>query len=451
MTFEGSIIGLICLVLMVAYYWTQLFENEEPATRRWIWGWICRGVVVPSIVWVGINSGLSTRLPPLMPHIAAAKLSGWSWIPTLLDLTAPGLLVIGSYWAATTLGWQATLIASRVRSRVDFISLSAFWLVVGLPVVWLALYLSGWMGMGFAALVCLTPIVHCTLSLAPAKKPHPIYSRAIAKMKFGKYSEAEAAVIGELEKSEDDFDGWMMLADLYANHFNDLPEADRTIRELCQQPNISGVQVSIALHRLADWHLKLGGNPAGARSALEALCLNLPGSHFARMARQRLDQLPASREELEEQRKIKPIRLPALNESLDEKAESGSSAGSEQDAAASANQCVEKLKRDPNNILEREKLARIFAERLGRAGLAIEQLELLIGMPGQPAQKAAEWLGLIAAWQLRYQQNPDAARKLLERLIREYPETAQAFAAQRRLNLIEMELRISKARTAALP
>ncbi len=64
-----------------------------------------------------------------------------------------------------------------------------------------------------------------------------------------------------------------------------------------------------------------------------------------------------------------------------------------------ANACVDKLKHDPNNVLAREKLARIFAERLHKPYLDIEQLHLLLNMPDQEAGRRAEWLGLVAAWQ----------------------------------------------------
>lgn len=445
MSFEGSLIILICCVLVPAYYWNLFFEDQDTQTSRCLVGWACKGVFVPVIVWMVFNSGISPRMPPLMPEIAIAQSGGASWASATLEVTADGLLVIGSYWAAITLGWLATLIATRASNRTDFISLSVFWCLVLTPLVWPILHFSGWKGVGFAGMVWLLPIVHCTMSLAPSKKPCPIYSRAIAKMKFGRYAEAESAVIRELEKCEEDFDGWMLLADLYANQFNDLPEADRTIREVCDQPKITSLQISIALHRLADWHLKLGENPVAARVALEAICQKLPGSHVARMARQRMDQLPATREELREQLKARSFPLPALSEILDEGADHTKPETNHADAALLANQYAEKLKRDPNSVPEREKLARILAERLGEVDLAIDQLELLIGMPEQPDQKITEWLSLLAAWQLNYRRDNAAARKPLERLVHEYPQTAQAFAAQRRLNLMEMELRVSRA------
>jgi len=55
---------------------------------------------------------------------------------------------------------------------------------------------------------------------------------------------------------------------------------------------------------------------------------------------------------------------------------------------------------------------------------------------------------LMAAWQIRYLRDAGAARTTLERLIREYPQSAQAFAAQRRISLIDTELKMRQARLA---
>jgi len=447
MTFNAWIVLLVCPLLVAVYYWIRLFE-DEPAESRWpLFIWLGKGVILPVIVWFGFNSGLVSGLAPLIPEIAVARSSGIAWAAATLSAVAPGWAAIGSFWAALTLGWLAALIVRRTDFRKNFGSLTLFGVVIIGPFAGLVLYFNGLASSGIAATMVLAPVVHCTIPLVQKKKTHPVYSRAVAKLKLGKYSEAEVAVLRELEKSEDDFEGWMMLADLYANQFNDVTEADHTVRELCRQPNITGVQASIALHRLADWHLKLRDDPVAARSALDALCEKLPGSHFAHMAQQRIRQLPSTREELQEQRKSKPIQLPALSDRMDEGNDAPKLEVDEQSAAGLANQCVEKLKRNPNNVSEREKLARILAEQLGKPILAIEQLELLIGMPEQPASKAAEWLGLIGVWQLNYRHDKDAAKKLFERLIREYPQTAQAFAAQRRLNLLDMEQRIERARS----
>ena len=100
------------------------------------------------------------------------------------------------------------------------------------PVAAFIFYMGGWMVAGFAAIAWFLPVAHASLPLVPIKAVGPMYSRAVARMKMGKYEDAEWEVLHELEKSEDDVQGWMMLAELYAIHFGDLAGAQRTIHEI---------------------------------------------------------------------------------------------------------------------------------------------------------------------------------------------------------------------------
>ena len=238
------------------------------------------------------------------------------------------------------------------------------------------------------------------------------------------------------------FDGWMMLAELYAKHFRDLPTAEQTILDLCLQPNLPPSHVGVALNRLADWHLEIGSDPLAARRTLQVLCDQFPGTHMSRMAGQRLAQLPATREELLEQRQGRRIRLPALRANMEGEAASSPPAASQEASAALANRLVERLRSNPDDVPAREDLARIWAEDLGQAGLAIEQVQLLLGMPDPPAGKTAEWLTLIAGWHLRFRRDEAAGRQWLERLVREHPGTPQAHAAQRRLMVMNLEQKL---------
>ena len=434
--------------LLGRQYWLRLSDSDEPGVERQFLVWTCKGLAVPLVFWIVINAGLMPGMPILLPQIALAKSRGGDWVRLLARSCAPVLLITGSYWAAITIGWLQVLVACRAEQRGELKAHFVFWSVLLLPVAGLVSYLLGPGAIGLALLVWLLPILHFTLPLAQQKKSPPSYSRAIARIKFGKYKDAEREVLNQLENCAEDFDGWLMLAELYANQFNDLPEADRTIRELCAQPNISAFQISLALHRLADWHLKLAADPAGARSALEEISRRLPDTHFARMARLRIHQLPASREELLEQRKPKTIRLPALRDDLIETQPAPIAETNLLEARARADQCVERLKQNPNDVAARERFAILLAEQLGKADLAIEQLDLLLAMPDQPEPKSAEWLALTAAWQMRYRQNPGAARIRLQRLIQLHPQTPQAFAAQRQLGLMDIEERFRKARSA---
>jgi len=414
--------------------------NRMPMVR-WLGAWCAKGLLLPLGIWVLMNIGLSWWLQPFMPQVQAAQNKGGSWFPAFLEVVAIGFLIISSYWTGTTLGW---VVADKSRGldeepRKDFKSL-CLTCVLGLGIPAIIVFVTGGMSLlGFAVAIILLPLVGFAPGILQPKQLPPMYARAIARMKFGKYSEAEWEIIRELEKREDDFDGWMMLAELYANHFSDLSEAERTILEICDQPKLTPSQLSIALHKLADWYLKLAQDPDAARRALQMICDRLKGTHLAHMAQLRMNQLPRNRQELREQHAARPIPLPALGDRLERQfpAEKPDPAR----AAAAANALVATLTQDPNDVSAREKLARIFAEQLERPDLGIEQVNLLLNMPEQPDHRRAEWLGLTAAWEIKFRQDVQAGRRLLNRLIEEFPSTPQALAARRRLQLLDAEAR----------
>lgn len=450
MALAASVLVLAVLLAGSYHYLHRLIGDVRTDVRRWFVSWVCKGLALPVLFWIVWNLGILPGLPAIMPQIARAQAAGGNSTLAFFDVLISALFVIGSYWTAVTFAWLLTLTASRPAIRDDFFGACLLWSVIMLPLALFILYVGGWPMVGFAGLGWLLPIANSSLPLLTRKKASPQYSRALARIKMGQYEEAEWEVIRELEKSEDDFEGWMMLAELYANHFDDLAGAERTIRDLCGQPNITPVQLSIALHRLADWHLKVGEDPLAARRVLGEICQTVPGTHLAKMAALRINQLPSSRQELKDQRKGRRIHLPALTD--DYFAESEPARDTEidqQEALVQADQFVEKLKKDPDDIPAREELARILAGRLGRPELGIEQIDLLLEMPDQPAQKCAEWLSLIAAWQLKYLHDPQAARQVLQRLIRQFPQSVQGFTAQRHLKLMEVEESMRARRSAA--
>jgi hypothetical protein len=443
MIFWGPACVLICLVWLVVHHWWELAEYETPYSRRWLINWAVKGLALPILAWMILNCGTTPVMPPIVKLIVA-KPGAFDRFRMFWAQIGPALILISSYWAALTMGWFVVGLTKRMEDRKGFMLSSLVLCTLLSPFVALMVYCYRLSGIGFALLIWLWPIAQFALSQQPMKNRLPTYTRAIAKMKFGKYSEAEAVIIEELEKCETDFAGWMMLAELYSNQFHDLSEAERTICELCDEPETTISQVSIALHRLADWQLKLRGDPVAARRVLEEICKRMPGTHLDKMARLRINQLPANSAELREREKAKTIHMPALSENLHEAADAGALKISPEEALVRANRCVEKLERDPNDVAVREELAGIFAEHLGQVHLAIEQIELLMEMPEQPAAKIEQSLALLASWQIKYCGDEKAARKLLERLVHEHPQSPQAFAAQRQLVLMDMEQRIKR-------
>ena len=434
--------GLMVLSgIAVAIGWVMTFrltpERSRRRVLRWLGEWSVKGLAAPLAIWGLMNFGVSWRLQPFMPEVQMAQNTGADFVEEFLRVVAIGAVVISSYWAAWTLGWTLWGTSKVVddEARKDFKAL-CWTCTLGLIIpALLVLIIGGWAAVGMAALIILVPLAGYTPGLLTPHALPPMYARAVARIKFGKYSEAEWEIIHELEKCEDDVEGWMMLADLYANHFNDLVEAERTIMELCDQPKLTPPQLSVALHKLAGWHLRLGQDPDAARRTLQVICDRLKGTHLARMASARMNQLPRTAEDLREQTEARPIPLPALGESLDQQP-----AGLDPAKAADlAKKCVERLQQDPNNVVAREKLARVYAEGLNRLDLGQEQLLLLLNLPEQSESKRADWLSLLAAWHIRYREDRDTARSYLERLLREYPELPQAFAARRRLELLDRE------------
>ncbi len=451
MSLLGAILILACLVYVSFHYWDRLSPKaEKPGIKKWFKNWAIKGLGLPILAWIICNAGSSPIIPPLVAPVAAGKVSGW--LSRMEALTAPAVAIIVSYWTTVNFLWFISAAYSRTttRSREVIVGIVG-WGLLAFPLTAGLIRFLGWESAGYVALLCLLPLVHFGSEVQEEEVPvQASYAKAIAKIKFGKYAEAESEVIQELERCENDFDGWLMLAELYANHFHDLAEAERTVRELATEPKTTPSQIGVAFHRLADWHLRLADDPAAARRALEAIVTLLPGSHLAHMAQLRMNQLPASREELVEQKeKGRTFRLPALNEELDESVASEVPALDPTEAATRVNGCVQKLRQNPDDVAAREQLAQLFAEQTGKAAMGIEQLRLLLGMQNQPDQKRVAWLALIASWQLRYLQDREAARATLEELIHEYPQTAQAFAAQRRLTQMDFEVRVQRIKDAA--
>lgn len=432
--------GIVSAACAMVYRLTPQHRKRQQV--QWLMGWFIKGLALPLLLWMVMNIGISWNLQPFMPEIQAAQIAGDPWIFEFLGYVGCGFFIVGTYWTALTLVWVLIVAGRNLEGDAlsDFKAL-CMTSVIGmiLPAAGIT-YLGGWPIVGMAVASMLAPIAGYAPSILRTQKMPPMYARAVAKMKFGKYSEAEWMIIQELEKSEDDFEGWMMLAELYANQFNDLTEAEQTILEICDQRRTTPSQVSIALHRLADWYLKIAQDPDAARRALQTICDRLPGTHLARMAGLRLSQLPQNAQELREQQTASPIPLPALGDQLDEPAPLEMEMDRHK-AAEMANACAEKLKLDPNNVQAREKFARILTERLYKPDLGIEQITLLLNMPEQTEAKRAEWLGTIAAWHLRYRQDPDTGRNILERVVREFPNSPQALVARRRIRLMDTELR----------
>jgi hypothetical protein len=165
------------------------------------------------------------------------------------------------------------------------------------------------------------------------------------------------------------------------------------------------------------------------------------------MARVRINSLPRTREELQKSEQVKTIKLQPLPKNIDLNQLLDTERAMPRDlAVAQANQYSEKLRKNPNDMAARENLARLMAEQLDKVDAALEQMELLLDMPNKTPQQAAGWLNLMAGWQIRFRHDAPAAQRLLERLMKEFPESMEAFTAQRRLNFLRQQVKTPRVR-----
>jgi tetratricopeptide (TPR) repeat protein len=434
-SFTLVLLIVAALVATVAWAVSRLAPVEQQgAAIRAEWPWLVKGLVIPFLLWVVMNLGISNYLQPFLPRIQFAQNAGLTWFPIYLRYAMGGLLIITSYWAALSL---ADLVLSAYRRvppefRMEFRAVCFTSLVIaGLPAA-LLLYLGGWANLGFAGLLVCAPMIGYGAPILNRPKRRPMYSRAVGRMKMGKYSDAEQEIIRQLEQAETDFDGWLLLAELHATRFGEILEAEKIILDVCLQPETTSSQISVALHKLADWQLSLAKDHEAAARTLQLICDRLPGTHLAHMAELRRSQLLENKHPSEK----RPIPVPVLPSIMPALQVAAATESSPHPAAlAQVNELSKRLTQNPNNISDREQLARLLAEPLGKPDLAIEQIELLLDLAAQPDVKRVEWLTLIAGWQIQLLQDEAAAQITLTRIVKEFPGSPQAFTAQRRLNL----------------
>ena len=416
-------------------YWTRIAGPDKEWNKRF-WPWALQGLLFPWLIFCIFNIGWGSRIPPLVPQILEAQRNSnpWFWLWVMWGLA--GALLIIFYWAAVTYCWLLARIVQLASDRKEVLLNIGFFGLFSGSVAAVLVYYSGCIYLGPGICFALLPIVHFTIDLAEKPPAYATYGKAIAQRKRGKIQDAEWEVISQLEKSENDFEGWILLAEMYARDYRNIEDAARVILDICRQPDVQQVHISVACHKLADWQLEFAENPIGARAALELLCRKLPGTHFAHMAQQRIRQIPSSCEEFDELKKPRRIRLRSLREGSEPvRAEPSSRT----EAAAEANRLSDKLTEDPNDISAREKLALVLSEKLGKIDLAVEQLTLLRDLPDATEEQRAKWLAQIASWEFTRDKDSEKFRSALRQIINEHPQTSHAFAAQRRLFLLEMD------------
>ncbi len=267
----------------------------------------------------------------------------------------------------------------------------------------------------------------------------PLYSVSRALRAKGKYNEAVAAVWKQLQRFPEDFEGQLLLAEIQAENFNDLPAAEEILEKAIAQKGQSPGNVASALNRMADWRLEKMKDREGAREALERIGELLPGTEWALQAGQRIARLADP-----EGSRVGEERRPVVARAAQRVGLAGGNAArmpAETDPGLQAAELVRHLESHPQDSHTRERLAVIYANHYHRLDLATEQLEKLIEQPQQQAKQVVRWLNLLADLQVQNGVDADAVRATLQRIVDKFPGQPAALTTQRRLDTLSIELK----------
>jgi tetratricopeptide (TPR) repeat protein len=267
----------------------------------------------------------------------------------------------------------------------------------------------------------------------------PFYSIARAKQKRGNYQEAIAAIRGQLEKFPEDYEGWMMMAEIYARDLKDNGSAQESLQEILNHGSHTPKNVAFALNCSADWHLSLAADRDAAREALEKIILMFPETEFAHSAAQRIAHM-TSEQMLADQKERPRLVVTERKEYIGLQGRVADPRPKEEEPAEAAARLVAQLESHPGDVEAREQLAAIYAEHYQRLDMAAEALECLIASEGAGTREIARWLNMLADFQIRSGNKP-AAEAALRRIIESHPDSAAAAKAGMRIAYLETELR----------
>jgi tetratricopeptide (TPR) repeat protein len=271
----------------------------------------------------------------------------------------------------------------------------------------------------------------------------PFYAIARAKQKRGHYAEAIGEIRKQLERFPEDYEGWMLQAEIFATDLKDHASAQECIQELLRHKSHTPRNIAFALNRSADWHLSLASDREAARLSLEEIVARFPGSELAHIAEQRIAHLTTD-QMLAEQRERPRLVVTRHEEYIGLRGEVADPRPPAEDPEAAARRLIAHLVEHPHDAEVREELARLYADSFQRLDLAIDQIDQLVATPGAAQKEVARWLNILADFQVSLAQDKVAARSALDRIIQLYPGTAVAAKAETRIAYLETEMRKNK-------
>ncbi len=274
-------------------------------------------------------------------------------------------------------------------------------------------------------------------------KPKPFYAIAEAHRKQARYDLAIQVIEEQLDRFPGDPQGLLMLAEIRARNLGDWSGAAVAIDQVASQVELTVGARAKALQALADWHLDLRQDAAGAREIFQRIIDEFPGTAESNEAAQRIAHTGdgAWRREM---RAPSVLHLPKADDRLGLRLGEAPPPPPEPDPAVEAQELCTHLSAHPLDTEARERLALIYADRLGRLDWAKGELEKLLAQPNHPAKSVARWLNVLADLHIRVAGDEAGARTALERVGALFPGTALEAKARSRLDHLKLELRLKE-------
>jgi tetratricopeptide (TPR) repeat protein len=266
----------------------------------------------------------------------------------------------------------------------------------------------------------------------------PFYSVVESRLHQGRFAEAATEIRRQLTLYPNDIRGRIMLAEIQADKLGQPSAAEATLREILLQPKLAAPGIASALNLLADIHLKSRRDPLAAREALEEIIARLPDTLQAANAAERIGHLPTV--ETMEARDapthvelkvgirdlgLKPVPLPDPAETLDRRLTA----------------LLDQVQAFPGNTEARSELVRMLAEDLADTDSARAQINTAMAVPHQSPRQISRWMNLLATIEIRQGHNLEGARRALQRIIDQFPESAVAETAHQRMDGLATELK----------
>ena len=125
-----------------------------------------------------------------------------------------------------------------------------------------------------------------------ADHSRPYYALAKGLRKREEFERAVAEIDAQLETFPEDAEGRLLKAEIQAEDLEDVAAARETLDELLELDATSAQEIGSGLFQLADWSLRIEGDPDAAENALQKLIGLLPETDTAAKASMLIKRIP---------------------------------------------------------------------------------------------------------------------------------------------------------------